>query len=146
MDNYDRDARRPLPNERELRHEVLGHGREPARVLSWLGFFLAPLVFLAHLEIAYLMIPWGCTRQNELWQHLVGFLAVLLSLAGVAAAWISRARSSEAGGQPPGHPVEGPGALFRTRFMGDTGLGIAALLTLILLMQWISGFFITVCQ
>ncbi|HEX5973448.1 MAG TPA: hypothetical protein VFY85_16050 [Gemmatimonadaceae bacterium] len=146
MSNHDREPRRPLPNERELRHEVLGHGREPARVLQWLGFFLAPAVFFAHLQIAYVMIPWGCTVQNELWQHVVGFIAVVLSLAGVAAAWIARARTPEAGAQPPGHPVEGPGALFRTRFLGDTGLGMSAVITLILLMQWIAGFFISVCQ
>ncbi len=146
MDNYDRESRRPLPNERELRHEVIGHGREPARVLQWLGFFLAPAVFFVHLEIGYNLIPWGCTKQTELWQHLVGFLAVVLCLAGDAAAVVSRARTRAAEENPPGHPVEGPGPLFRTRFMGDTGLGISALITLIVLMQWVAGFFITVCQ
>ena len=133
-------------NQRELRHEVLGHGREPARVLQWLGFFLAPLVFFVHLEIGYNLIPWSCTKQNQFWQHLVGLLAVVLALAGVAAAWISRERTSEAGIHPPGHPVEGPGPLYRTRFLGDTGLGMSALLSLNLLKQWIAGFFITVCQ
>ena len=146
MSNDDREPRRPLPNERELRAEVLGHGREPARVLQWFAVFLAPAVFFAHLQIAYVLIPWGCTKQNELWQHVVGFLAVVLSLAGVVAAWIARARSSTGEEHRPGHPVEGPGALFRTRFMGDVGLGMSALLTLILLMQWIAGFVITVCQ
>lgn len=133
-------------DQRELRHEVLGHGREPAPVLQWVGFFLAPAVFFAHLEIAYVLIPWGCTKQNQFWQHTVGLLAVVLSLIGVIAAWLSRARTAEAGEHPPGHPVEGPGALFRTRFLADTGLGMSALLTLIVLMQWIAGYFITVCQ
>ena len=133
-------------NRDELRHEVLGSGREPARVLQWLGFFLAPAVFFVHLEIAYVLIPWECTTQDQLWQHLVGFIAVVLCLAGVAAAWVSRARTSDAGIHPPGHPVEGPGALFRTRFIADTGLGVSALLTLIVLTQVIAGFFITVCQ
>jgi hypothetical protein len=133
-------------NREELRHEVLGSGREPARVLQWLGFFLAPAVFFVHLEIAYVLIPWECTAQDQLWQHLVGFIAVALCLAGVAAAWVSRARTSAAGVHPPGHPVEGPGPLFRTRFVADTGLGVGALTTLIVLMQWIAGFFITVCQ
>jgi hypothetical protein len=129
-----------------LRHEVLGGGRVPARYLQWIGFFLAPATFFAHLQIAYVLIPWECTKQDQLAQRLVGFVAVVLCFAGVAAAWMTRARSSEAGDQPPGHPVEGPGALFRTRFMADTGLGVGALITLIVLMQWISGFFITVCQ
>ena len=146
MSNHEREPRRPLPNERELRHDVLGHGREPARVLQWLGFFLAPAVFFAHLQIAYVLVPWGCAVRTELWQHLVGLLAVVLSLAGVAAAWVARSRTSAAGEHPPGHPVEGPGAFFRTRFMGDVGVGMSAVITLILLMQWIAGFFITVCQ
>ena len=146
MSNHDREPRRPLPNERELRHEVLGHGREPARVLQWLGFFLAPAVFFAHLQVAYVLIPWGCTTRNELWQHVVGLVAVVLSAAGVAAASVTRARAPEASAHPTAHPVEGPGALFRTRFMGDVGVGMSAVITLILLMQWIAGFFITVCQ
>jgi len=134
-------------NDRELlRERVLGHGREPARTLQWIGFFLAPAVFFAHLQIAYVLIPWECTMQEEVWMHIVGALAVLLSLAGAAAAWISRARTSDADPHPPGHPDEGPGPLFRTRFMADTGLGVSALLTLIVLMQWVAGFFITVCQ
>lgn len=133
-------------NQRELRRDVIGHGREPARVLQWLGFFLAPAAFFAHLQLAYVLIPWSCTRQQPFWQHFVGLAAVVIALAGVAAAWVTRSRTREAGDHPPGHPVEGPGPLFRTRFMADTGLGVSALLTLILLMQCISGFFITVCQ
>jgi hypothetical protein len=134
-------------NNRELlRERVLGHGREPARALQWIGFFLSPLVFFAHLQLAYVLVPWACTRQEQFWMYIVGAVAVLLSFAGVAAAWIARARTSEAEPHPPGHPVEGPGPLFRTRFMADTGLGVSALLTLILLMQWIAGLFIGVCQ
>ena len=105
MSNHDREPRRPLPNERELRHEVLGHGREPARVLQWLGFFLAPVVFFAHLQVAYVLIPWGCTMRNELWQHVVGLVAVVLSAAGLAAAWVTRARAPEAAAHPTAHPV-----------------------------------------
>jgi hypothetical protein len=137
METTDRDR---------LRHRVFGHGREPARALQWLGFFLAPAVFFAHLQLAYVLIPWACTRQEQFWLYLVGGIAVLLALAGVAAAWIARTRTSEAEPHPRGHPVEGPGPLFRTRFMADTGLGVSGLLTLILLAQWIAGFFIGVCQ
>ena len=134
-------------NDRDLlRHRVFGHGREPARALQWFGLFLSPLVFFAHLQIAYVLIPWACTTQRQYWMHLVGGIAVLLSLAGVVAAWMSRARTREAEPHPSGHPVEGPGPLFRTRFMGDIGLGVGTLVTLILFMQWLAGFFITACQ
>src|SRR4051794_39956451 len=112
-------------NDRELmRREVLGEEgereHERAGALQWVGFFLSPAVFFAHLETAYVLLPWECTRQEEVWVHVVRAVAVLLSLAGVAAAWVTRARTPEAGEHPPGHPVEGPGAIFRTRFMADT--------------------------
>ncbi len=138
-------------NDRELmRRDVLGEEHEleheRAGALQWVGFFLAPAVFFTHLEWAYVLLPWECTRKEEIWLHVLGLVAVLVSLVGVAAAWVTRARTPEAGEHPPGHPVEGPGAIFRTRFMADTGLGVSAMLTLILLMQWVAGFFITVCQ
>ena len=103
--------------------------------------------FFAHLQLAYVLIPWACTKQDAVLACTSSAVSPCCSaLAGVAAAWLSRARTSEAGEHAPGHPVEGPGPLFRTRFMGDTGLGVGALLTLILFMQWVAGFFITVCQ
>jgi len=129
-----------------LRHEVLGSGRSPARFLQWIGFFLPPLVFFVHLETAYNLVPWECTKQEEIWMHVVGALAVLLSLVGNGASWISRARTADVGDGPPKHVVEGPGALWRTRFLADTGLGLGSMITLVLIAQWIAGFFITVCQ
>ena len=118
--------------------------RSPA--LQWLGLFLSPVVFFIHLEIAYVLVPWACARREQFWMNVVGAIAVLLSLAGVVAAWLSRVRTRDAEPHPPGHPDEGPGSLFRTRFLGDTGFGVGALLTLILFMQWLGGFFIGVCQ
>ena len=134
-------------NDRDLlRQRVLGDAPERAPVLQWLGLFLSPAAFFAHLQIAYIVIPWACTTQREFWMHVVGAVAVLISLGGVASAWVSRARTREAEPHLPAHPVEGPGALFRTRFMGDVGVGVGALLTLILFMQWLGGFLIGVCQ
>ena len=134
-------------NDRDfMERRTLGEAREPAPVLQWLGFLLAPAVFFAHLELAYLLIPWACTTRQEYWMHVVGAVAVLLALAGVVAAIVARGRTTDAEPHPPGHPLEGPGPLFRTRFLGDVGLGVGALLTLILFMQWLAGFFITVCQ
>ena len=134
-------------NDRDLlRHRVLGHGREHAPALQWVGLFLSPLTFFAHLEIAYVLVPWACTMDEQYWMNIVGGIAVLLSVAGVIAAWVSRTRTREAEPHPPGHPDEAPGPLFRTRFLGETGLGVGALLTLILFMQWLGGFLIGVCQ
>jgi hypothetical protein len=113
---------------------------ERAPVLQWLGVFLAPAVFFSHLEIGYVLLPWACTTRQELWVHLVAILAVLLAAAGVVAAWLARARSASP------EPDDGAGVVPRTRFLGDVGLGISGLLTLIPLMQAVGGFLISSCQ
>jgi hypothetical protein len=117
-----------------------GSREERAPVLQWVGFFFAPAVFFAHLQIGYVLIPWACTTHRDFWVHAVGIAAVILAALGTTAAWITWMR---AGREVPG---EGPGALPRTRFIGATGLGMNAVITLILLLQWVAGFFIGTCQ
>ena len=117
-----------------------GSREERAPMLQWVGFFLPPLVFFAHLQIGYVLIPWACTRQQEIWVHVVGIASFLLAALGTLAAWITWRR---AGREEPG---EGPGSLPRTRFVGATGLGMNTVITLILLMQWVAGLYIDVCQ
>lgn len=36
---------------------------------QWTGFFLAPATFFAHLQVAYVLVPWSCARGNLLWLH-----------------------------------------------------------------------------
>jgi hypothetical protein len=117
-----------------------GSREERAPVLQWVGFFLAPAVFLAHLQLAYLLVPWACATHQEGWLRVTSLVAVGLSAAGTAAAWVTWMR---AGREVPG---EGAGSLPRTRFLGATGLGMNAVLTLILLLQWVAEYFITACQ
>lgn len=117
---------------------------ERAPVLQWVGFFLAPAAFFVHLQVGYVLIPWACTTHQEIWTHIVGGVAVLVAGGGIAAAWAARARSRDA--QPNGAPDDGAGALPRTRFLGDVGVGVSALMALILLAQWIAGYVITACR
>lgn len=107
---------------------------------QWLGLLLAPAVFFAHLQIAYMLVPWACAHDGTLWLHVIGFVAVLLAAAGTATAWRAWNR---AGRETPG---DGGGALPRARFLAVTGLGGSALFVLLLLAQWVSGFVISPCQ
>jgi hypothetical protein len=113
---------------------------ERAPALQWVGFFLPPIVFFAHLQIGYVLIPWACTTQQDIWVHVVGIASVILAALGTFAAWVTWRR---AGREEPG---EGPGALPRTRFIGATGMGMNVVITLILLLQWVAGLYISVCQ
>jgi hypothetical protein len=113
---------------------------EPAPVLEWVGLLLPAATFFAHLQIGYVLIPYACTTHQDIWVHVVGILAVVLSLAGNMAAWRTWMR---AGREVPG---EGPGTMAHTRFLGAVGLGMGAIFTLILIAQWIAGLFIGTCQ
>ena len=113
---------------------------ERAPIGQWVGFFLAPAVFFAHLQIAYALVPWACVRDGELWIHVVGVASVLLALAGIAAAWRVWARTGR------GAPGEDGGAVPRTRFLAVSGLCMSTMFALLLLAQWVTAFFISPCQ
>ena len=117
-----------------------GSHEERAPVLQWVGMFLPVATFFAHLQVSYVLVPWTCTMNAPVWFHIAGVLSVLLALAGTVAAWRVWMR---AGREAPG---EGAGALPRTRFLGAVGLGMGAIITLVLFAQWIAAFFIGVCQ
>ena len=112
----------------------------PAPVAQWVGVFLAPATFAAHLQINYLLVRWACLRNGDLWVHVVDVLAVLLAAFGTFVAW----RVWERAGRT--EPSEAGGSLPRTRFLGVTGAGFSGLITLILFAQWVGAFFIGTCQ
>lgn len=117
-----------------------GSREERAPVLQWLGWFLAPAAFFVHLQVGYNLVPWACTTHGDLWVHVAGLASALVAAAGTAAAWRAWMR---AGREEPG---EGGGSLPRTRFIGATGAGMSATLTLLLVAQWVAGLFISTCQ
>jgi hypothetical protein len=114
--------------------------QERAPVLQWIGLFLAPITFLLHLQLGYVLVPWSCTHRQDLWMHVAGIASVLLGAYGTWAAWRTWMR---AGREAPG---EGAGSLPRTRMLGACGAGMGAILTLILFAQWLSALFIGTCQ
>ena len=109
-------------------------------MLQWVGFFLAPAAFFAHLQIGYVLVPWACVTGGELWIHVAGAASVLLAAAGTAAAWITHARSAN------GQPNDGAGSVPRTRFIGVAGICTSAMLVLLLVAQWVAALFISPCQ
>ena len=132
------DATRDTERKRTGAERITPDERAPRA--QWVGFFLAPAVFFAHLQIAYVQVPWACARHGDVWIHVVDVLAVLLALVGTIVAW----RVWLAAGREM--PGEGGGSLPRTRFVGATGLGVSATITLVLFGQWVAAFFISPCQ
>ena len=112
----------------------------PAPRAQWVGLFLAPAAFFAHLQIRYVLVPWACATNGQLWIHLVDVLAVALALLGAFVAW----RAWRSAGR--GDPGEAAGASARTRLLAVTGLGMSLMLALVLLGQWAGAFFFSACQ
>jgi hypothetical protein len=102
--------------------------------------FLAPAAFFAHLQVRYVLVPWACATNGQLWIHVVGVLSLAIAVLGAFAAWRTVQR---AGREQPG---EAEGAIPRTRMLGVMGLGISLMFVLVLLGQWVSAFFFSACQ
>jgi hypothetical protein len=119
---------------------LLGSRDERAPALQWIGLLLAPAVFFAHLELAYVLVPWACVTKGQLWVHVSGAAAILLAFAGAVAAWRVHARTENA------QPNDGAGSVPRTRFLGTVGICMSAAFVLLLIAQWVAGFVISPCQ
>ena len=124
---------------REGRERIIVH---PATSLTsqWTGFFLAPLTFFAHLQVAYVLVPWSCARGTHLWLHVAGAVSVILALVGTFVAW--SVWMGEGGGEPGQQGGPSP----RARFLAVTGFVMSAMFALLLAGQWAAVFIISPCQ
>lgn len=111
---------------------------ERAPVLQWIGVFLAPTVYFAHLQLNYVLVPWSCATHQRIWVHITSLVAVLLALSGIWAARRVHARAAN------GHADDD--TLPRLRFLGLLGVLIGALFTLLLVAQLVAGLVISPCQ
>ena len=116
------------------------HDPGPAPRAQWVGMFLAPAAFFAHLQVRYVLVPWACATNGQLWIHVVGVLSLAIAVLGALAA---RRTWRSAGGEDP---TEAGGAMPRTRMLGVMGVGISLMFILVLLGQWLSAFFFSACQ
>ena len=126
--------------QRMMPDKPVEHDPGPAPRAQWIGVFLAPAVFFAHLQVTYVLVPWACVRNGEPWIHLAGALSVVLAAVGAFVAWHTWRRG--------GHddPGEAGGVMPRTRLMGVLGLGLSLMFVLLLLGQWMTAFFLSPCQ
>jgi hypothetical protein len=113
---------------------------QPAPVSQWVGVFLAPAAFAAHLQISYVLVRWACLRSADVWVHVVDLSAIALAALSTIVAWRVWTRAGRA------HPGEMGGALPRTRLLGVLGVGFGGMITLVLIGQWVASFFISTCQ
>jgi len=116
------------------------HDAGPAPRAQWVGLFLAPAAFFAHLQVRYVLVPWACATNGQLWIHVVGVVSLAIAVLGAFAAW----RTLQSAGRDA--PGEAGIALPRTRMLGVMGLGISLTFVLVLVGQWAGAFFFSACQ
>ena len=108
--------------------------------MLWAGLLLAPLAFLANLEIGYALVPVACGSGTTWPLHLVNAASLAIALVGGLIAW----RSWNAVGRvwPDGEA----GPLGRSRFLGSMGVLLAGFCALVILAQWTAVFLLNPCQ
>lgn len=126
--------------QREERAARAAHDAGPAPRAQWVGLFLAAATFFAHLQVRYVLVPWACATNGQLWIHVVDVVAIALALLGAFVAWRTWQRAGRE------EPSEAGGAIPRTRMMGVMGLGMSLMFALLLLGQWVTNFFFSPCQ
>lgn len=106
----------------------------------WAGMLTAPLAFLLHLQVNYMLVTQLCQSEHKLILHLVTLAFLLVAAGGGFVAW----RNWEAAGRK--WPGEAGSVTERSRFMSVVGLLLSALIVLALVAQWIPQFIYDPCH
>jgi len=113
-------------------------GRE--LLAMWTGVLGPPLIFLAHLEVAYMMVPVACDAGTLLMAHATMVIAVGLA---VAAGMLAMRPVRRHGGE---WPDDSASLLGRDRFLGVLGGLVSAFVVIALIAQWLPMFFLSPCR
>jgi hypothetical protein len=112
----------------------------PVGTAEWIGLFLAPAVFFAHLQVAYVLVPWSCATGNHLWLQVTDALSVVVAVIGALIArrvWLHEAA---------GRTSTADGSASRSRFLGILGTVASGMFALLLAAQWSASWLISPCQ
>ena len=113
-------------------------GRELAAI--WTGVLGAPMIFIVHLQVGYMLVPVDCDLGTRLLAHVASAVGILLAAgAGLLALRTWRRRGDE-------WPDASASLVSRDRFLGVVGCLLAVLTIATLVAQWIPVFFIGPCQ
>jgi hypothetical protein len=107
----------------------------------WAGVLAAPLAMLVELQVNYALVVWACKAGGREWPlHLVALAALAVSVAGGLLSWRNWRL---AGGKLYD---EDAGVMPRSSFMAAVGVMFSALISLVVIAQWIPVFIHGPCQ
>lgn len=116
-------------------------GELRGKAILWAGILLPALAWAIHLNVSYAAVNPSCEGDWEWPFHLVTIAALLVAAFGLMLAlksweWTGREWPSGRDGS----------VLGRSRFMAVAGLLLGCLFILLIIAQYIPGFFLHPCQ
>jgi len=109
-------------------------------IAVWAGCVFAPLLWAAHLQLEYMLVPWLCTTGKHWVTHLITIVSLLLTAWCTFLCW--REWRDVGKGEPSSR--EG-GERGRTRFAGLLGIMSGCLFFLLILGGHVPAFFLSPC-
>ena len=97
----------------------------------WLGMVGGPIVWLLYLQVSYILAPRACRAGDKTALAVVAVVALVATIAVTIVAWRAW-RATEADYSAGEGTVLG-----RSRFMALSGLGISALIILLVIASFI---------
>ena len=97
----------------------------------WTGVIGGPLIWLIYLQVNYMLVPWACHSGHKGVLLLVAAITLIITAGTGVVAWRAWNWSG-----PTDETDEG-GPIGRSRFMALTGIGVAALITLLVAASFI---------
>jgi hypothetical protein len=106
----------------------------------WLGLVAAPFLFLANMQVCFMLVPWVC-GNGHFWTIHASHLTtlVLIALCGVPARHLWQVTGESV-------PSEGPGHDSRDRFLALLSMSMTGLTALALIAHWVPNFVFEACQ
>lgn len=111
----------------------------PGVVELWFGVLAGPLAALTQLEANYALVLWACGTGREWSLHLVSLLALLVTVAAGLIAFYNWRRVRA-------NLEDGGGPVSRSRLMAGVGALISALISLVIIAQWLPVFIYGPCE
>ncbi len=114
--------------------------RRSGLIQLWLGLLAGPLAALVQLEVAYALVLWVCRSQQTWPLHLVSAIALLATIAAgvIALENLRRLRAR--------FDDDEAGTIPRSRLMAIVGALMSALMSLVIIAQWLPVFLYGPCQ
>lgn len=114
--------------------------REGHDLSLWTAVLGAPVLWLCHLQLSYMLVPWCCSSGKRWVLHVVSAVLLALTLGGGGLAWREYRQVGTEGPAGTTDPLLG-----RSRLLALVGILSSGLFALAIVAQAIPSFILDPC-